>query len=83
MSDPVFFGYTFFDFVDILTSRIGLPLGALFISLFAGYVLTNKNAHEELTQQQTWVEVWRVLVRYVAPIAIIVVFINGIIDIFS
>lgn len=83
MSEPVFFGYTFFDFVDILTSRIGLPLGALFISLFAGYVLTNKNAHEELTQQQTWVEVWRVLVRYVAPIAIIVVFINGIIDIFS
>ncbi|MEZ0480121.1 sodium-dependent transporter [Planococcus sp. SSTMD024] len=83
MSNPVFFGYTFFDFVDILTSRIGLPLGALFISLFAGYVLTNKNAHDELTQQQAWVEVWRVLVRYVAPIAIIVVFINGIIDIFS
>lgn len=83
MSEPVFFGYTFFDFVDILTSRIGLPLGALFISLFAGYVLTNKDAHDELTQQQTWVEVWRVLVRYVAPAAIIVVFINGIIDIFS
>ncbi|MBT2583630.1 sodium-dependent transporter [Planococcus sp. ISL-109] len=83
MSESVFFGYTFFDFVDILTSRIGLPLGALFISLFAGYVLTNKDAHDELTQQTTWVEVWRILVRYVAPIAIVVVFINGIIDIFS
>jgi len=83
MSEPVFFGYTFFDFVDILTSRIGLPLGALFISLFAGYVLSDKDAHDELTQQKTWVEVWRVLVRYVAPAAIIIVFINGIIDIFS
>ncbi|QMT18530.1 sodium-dependent transporter [Planococcus maritimus] len=83
MSEPVFFGYTFFDFVDILTSRIGLPLGALFTSLFAGYVLSNKDAHNELTQQQSWVEVWRVLVRYVAPVAIIVVFINGIINIFS
>ncbi|PKG46044.1 MULTISPECIES: sodium-dependent transporter [unclassified Planococcus (in: firmicutes)] len=83
MSEPVFFGYTFFDFVDILTSRIGLPLGALFISLFAGYVLSNKDAHDELTQQKTWVEVWRVLVRYVAPAAIVIVFINGIIDIFS
>lgn len=83
MSDPVFFGYTFFDFVDILTSRIGLPLGALFTSLFAGYVLSNQDAHNELTQQQSWVEVWRVLVRYVAPAAIIVVFINGIINIFS
>ncbi|KYG57624.1 sodium-dependent transporter [Planococcus maritimus] len=83
MSEPVFFGYTFFDFVDILTSRIGLPLGALFTSLFAGYVLSNQDAHNELTQQQSWVEVWRVLVRYVAPVAIIVVFINGIINIFS
>ncbi len=83
MSSPMFFGYTFFDFVDILTSRIGLPLGALFTSLFAGYVLTNKDAHDELTQQTTWVDIWRILVRYVAPIAIVVVFVNGIIQIFS
>ncbi|QHJ71790.1 sodium-dependent transporter [Planococcus halotolerans] len=81
-SDPIFFGYTFFDFMDILTSRIGLPLGALFISLFAGYVLTKKDAHAEMHEQHLLVDVWRVLLRYIAPIAIIVVFIRGIIDIF-
>lgn len=81
-SDTIFFGYTFFDFVDILTSKIGLPLGALFISLFAGYVLTKKDAHAEMYEQKVLVDIWRVLLRYVAPIAIIIVFIQGIIDIF-
>lgn len=82
LSEPIFFGYVFFDFVDILTSKIGLPLGALFISLFAGYVLTKKDVHVELSEQTVLVDIWRVLVRYVAPIAIIVVFIQGIISIF-
>src|SRR5690606_207885 len=78
MPQEIFFGFTFFDFIDTLTSRVGLPLGALFTSLFAGYVLTKQDAHNELSQQKVWVDVWRVLVRYVAPIAIIVVFIQGI-----
>lgn len=81
-SDPIFFGYTFFEFIDILTSKIGLPIGALFISLFAGYVLTKKDAHAEMQEQKLLVDVWRVLLRYVAPLAIVVVFIKGIIDIF-
>ncbi|MCM3612495.1 sodium-dependent transporter [Planococcus sp. MERTA32b] len=81
-SDPIFFGYTFFDFIDIITSRIGLPMGALFISLFAGYVLTKKDAHAEMHEQQRLVDVWRVLLRYVAPVAIIFVFVQGIIGIF-
>lgn len=82
LSEPIFFGYVFFDFVDILTSKIGLPLGALFISLFAGYVLTKKDVHSELSEQTVLVDIWRVLVRYVAPLAIIIVFIQGIISIF-
>ncbi|WP_372868828.1 sodium-dependent transporter [Planomicrobium okeanokoites] len=81
-SDAIFFGYTFFDFIDILTSRIGLPMGALFISLFAGYVLTKQDAHAEMHEQQRLVDVWRVLLRYVAPVAIIFVFVQGIIGIF-
>lgn len=83
MPQNIFFGFTFFDFIDTLTSRIGLPLGALFTSLFAGYVLTKQDVHNELSQQKVWVDIWRVLVRYVAPIAIIVVFVQGIIAIFQ
>ncbi|MGK7379409.1 sodium-dependent transporter [Planococcus sp. 1R117A] len=82
MSEPFLFGYIFFDFIDILTSKIGLPLGALFTALFAGYVLTKKDVELELGGESKWVSIWRVLVRYVAPIAIIIVFIQGILDVF-
>jgi NSS family neurotransmitter:Na+ symporter len=82
MSEPFLFGYTFFDFIDVLTSKIGLPLGALFTSIFAGYVLTKKDTALELRGDSLWVAVWRILVRYVAPIAIIVVFVQGILDAF-
>ncbi|MDN7247203.1 sodium-dependent transporter [Planococcus shenhongbingii] len=82
MSEPFLFGYIFFDFIDILTSKIGLPLGALFTSIFAGYVLTKKDSALELEGQSTWFSIWRFLVRYVAPVAIIIVFIQGILDVF-
>lgn len=81
LSEPFVFGYSFFDFMDVLTSRFGLPLGALFISLFAGYVLSKKDAHAELKEQETLVDVWRILVRYVAPAAIVIVFLQGILDV--
>jgi NSS family neurotransmitter:Na+ symporter len=82
MPQKFMFGYTFFDFADILTSRIGLPLGALFTSLFAGYVLKKQEAELELPGQSVWLNVWRFLVRFLAPAAIIIVFIQGILDIF-
>ncbi|WP_075620495.1 sodium-dependent transporter [Paenisporosarcina indica] len=82
-SDVKIFGKTFFDFADFLTSSIGLPLGALLISIFAGYVLKKSATIEELNISPTWFAVWHFLVRYLAPIAIIVIFINAIISAFK
>ncbi|WP_088006556.1 sodium-dependent transporter [Indiicoccus explosivorum] len=78
LADPYVFGFTFFDFADLLTSRIGLPLGAFFISLFAGYVLSRQAKESELSSTSVWTDIWQVLIRYAAPIAIAVVFIQGI-----
>lgn len=83
LSEPFLFGYIFFDFVDLLTSRIGLPLGALFISLFAGYILSKSDIDSELQGPSKWTRTWRIIVRYVAPAAIVIVFVQGIIDLFS
>jgi len=82
-SDVKIFGKTFFDFADFLTSSIGLPLGALLISIFAGYVLKKSATIEELNISPTWFAVWHFLVRYLAPLAIIIVFINAIISAFN
>ncbi len=80
MSDFKIFGKTFFDFADFLTNNIGLPLGALMISIFAGYVLKKNETFTELNISSLSFNMWYYIVRYLAPIAIIIVFINAIIS---
>ena len=73
-------GGTFFDFADILTSRIGLPLGALLISIFAGHVLSTAETDDELRMNPRLNRTWKFIVRYIAPIAIIAIFIASFIE---
>ncbi|WP_017379699.1 sodium-dependent transporter [Paenisporosarcina sp. TG-14] len=79
-SDIKIFGKTFFDSADFITSSIGLPLGALMISIFAGYVLKKDETFTELNISSLSFNTWYFIVRYLAPAAIIVVFINAIIS---
>ena len=51
-----------------------MPLGALAVSLFAGFVLTKEDTAEELGMSPTLHTLWKVIVRYFAPIAIVVIF---------
>ncbi len=77
-SDVRIFGRTIFDSVDFLTNNIGMPIGALLIALFAGYYYTKEISRQELNVAPFWYETWRFLIRYVVPIAIVVIFIQGI-----
>lgn len=82
-SDVKIMGKTFFDFADFLTNNFGLPLGALMISIFAGYVLKKKETYDELNISPLTFNTWHVIVRYLAPIAIILVFLNAMISAFK
>ncbi|MGN7388159.1 sodium-dependent transporter [Sporosarcina sp. SAFN-015] len=75
LSDVKLPGGTFFDFADILTSRFGLPIGALLISIFAGHVLSTAETDDELRMNSRLNHAWKFLVRFIAPLAIIVIFI--------
>ncbi|HFD91827.1 MAG TPA: sodium-dependent transporter, partial [Gammaproteobacteria bacterium] len=72
------FGKTFFDLLDFLTANIMLPLGGLFIAIFAGWVMTRRDSQEELAMATVLYGAWRFLVRYVTPLAVVVVFLNAI-----
>lgn len=74
LADFTIFGNTVFDFADIITSRIGMPIGALFISLFAGFVLTNEQTMKELDVAPWLHNTWKFLVRFLVPAAIIIIF---------
>lgn len=73
------FGKSFFDLLDYLTSNIMLPLGGLLIALFAGWVMRREAARDELALADgPLFQAWRMLIRFVAPAAVVVVFLNAV-----
>jgi len=66
---------TFFDTMDYVTNNIVLPLGGIFIALFAGWVLDSKIRDEEMKGDLPYYPIWRFLTRFVAPVAVSIVFV--------
>ncbi len=73
------FDKTVFNLLDYLTANLMLPLGGFFIAVFAGWVMQPQHSEQELEMQALHVQaypVWRVLVRYIAPAAVFLVFLH-------
>ncbi|MEM9172413.1 MAG: sodium-dependent transporter [Pseudomonadota bacterium] len=68
---------TFFDNVDYLTSNIMLPLGGVLITIFAGWIMSANSTSSELGTNGTVFKLWRFLARFVAPVGVIIVLLNG------
>tara|TARA_B110000008_G_scaffold192054_1_gene190750 strand:- start:332 stop:868 length:537 start_codon:yes stop_codon:yes gene_type:complete len=72
------FGKTFFDTLDFLTSNIMLPLGGLLIAVFVGWFMSSDMIKNEMKMKNdTLFNVWRFVVRFISPVAIALIFING------
>jgi NSS family neurotransmitter:Na+ symporter len=69
----------YFGFLDNLASNYLLPLGAMFISLFAGWKLKREIAQSEFagTAGETIFHVWLGCVRFLAPFLVALVFLNS------
>lgn len=80
MKGYTLFGLGVFDLLDFLTAKIMLPLGGLLVSIFTGWYLDKKLVWSEITNDGTLkVPVYKLIIfilKYVAPIAISVIFIN-------
>ncbi|MGJ9384984.1 sodium-dependent transporter [Salipaludibacillus sp. CF4.18] len=80
LADTLFFGLTFFDFLDYLVSNILLPLGALLIAIFVPIKIKKKTLFDELSKgssiKKVWFNVWYVLLKYITPVAIIIAFLH-------
>jgi len=71
---------TFLDTIDYVTNNIVLPLGGIFIALFAGWVLDSKILDEEMKRDLFYYPAWRFLTRFMAPVAVAIVFVMTIIQ---
>ncbi len=77
-SSATIFGKTFFDLLDYLTSNIMLPLGGVLMAVFAGWLMKKAASEDELTLGAGAYSIWYFLVRYIIPIAVMLVFLNAI-----
>ncbi len=76
-----------FGFLNFTTANILLPVGGLFIVLFIGWYYGSKKTREELSNggklKARYVPAFMFIVRFVAPIAIAIVFLYGIMNAFE
>jgi len=84
LSLNVWSGYTLFDMgildlLDYVTANILLPLGGFLIALFVGWRMTEGSVQSELAMKSEMLyRIWYFLVRFVAPIAIVFVFLRAV-----
>ena len=76
LGDATLLGKTFFDWMDYLSANVLLPIGGMVVTLFAGYAW--KRAGEEAGISGVIYRVWMIMLRYVAPIIILLIFLHSI-----
>lgn len=74
LGDVLIFGLNFFDLLDQLTSKFMLPLTGLGGILFMAWHLDKESVRQELNLDIYDFSLWNLLTRYLAPIAVLVVF---------
>jgi len=74
----IFSGKTFFDLYDFIVTNVLLPFGGIVIAVFAGWVIRKRFSSDELygDRPTIWYYVWLFLVRFVAPVILLAVFID-------
>lgn len=79
-SEHTLFGLNIFDLFDFVTAKIMLPVGGFLIAIYTGWICDDKLLRDEVTNHGTVAVgiygMYRFLVRYVAPVAILAIFVN-------
>ena len=74
------FDMTIFDLFDYVSSNIFLPVGGMFISIFAGWYLDKKIVRDEITNygslRAPYLRFIIFILRYFAPVAIAIILLN-------
>ncbi len=78
-SEVTVFGKGFMDLFEFVAANVLLPLGGFLIAVFAGWVLSRKSSADEFAMGEgAAYGLWRGLIRFVAPLAVAVVFLQAV-----
>lgn len=79
--DITIFGAPFLDFMDAFTGNLLLPLGGLIMVLFVGWTWTKKEIlHHGDVGQQAWGPFYVLTAKFIAPVAILLVLVIGLMN---
>ncbi len=82
LKDFTIFGHTIFDAADFLASNIILPIGGFSIAIFVGWFMDTKEIKAEISSDNMYkikiYGVYRFLIKYIVPFAILLVFLSSI-----
>ncbi len=74
-------GRNIFDSLDFLSANILMPLGGMCICIFVGWYLRRDNAYDEISNggqlRVKYLPVFLFLAKFLAPVAVAIVFLNG------
>lgn len=71
------FDRTIFQLLDYLTANLMLPIGGFCIAVFAGWIMKQQHTEHELDMPDALsYQAWQILIRYVAPAAVFLVFLH-------
>ncbi len=71
-----FEGLNPFGLIDYFTGKVLLPLGGLTVAIFSGWFMTDKLIHDEIRLQGGAYSLWRVLVKFVSPVAVTLILLS-------
>ena len=83
LSDIRFFGMEILDFFDFISNSVLMPIVALLICVFVGWIITPKDLIEEIKLNSPFraEKAWVVMIKVLAPILVIAILVWNIIGI--
>lgn len=76
---PFFAGMGTFDLLDTLTTKIMIPVGAILVCVLVGWVASDRLVDVENGLSGWLHRFWRLLVRFLCPIALVLILIYGLV----
>ncbi len=78
-SDVLIFGRQFLDFFDFISNSVIMPLVSLATCILIGYVVKTKYVEEEVELNSKFRRkyVYRVMIKYIAPVFMVAIFVSS------
>ncbi|MCH5336704.1 MAG: sodium-dependent transporter [Campylobacter sp.] len=70
-----FFGKSFFEILDFLSSKLIMPIGGILTAIFVGFII-DKQKLEKLFEpycKKFYFELWYIFIRFISPLAVVII----------